>query len=120
MWISQATFAALMKERFEAQGVAQALERQVATQNITLDWFKAQLTKSEYERAALIQNYMGVKVPVMEFQDTKLAEKPVISTEDILGATVNFGDVGDEEARRMGLDWDNEGRLLANGKLVQG
>ncbi len=44
----------------------------------------------------------------------------MISTEDILNATVNFGDVGDEEARRMGLDWDNEGRLLANGKLVQG
>jgi hypothetical protein len=37
----------------------------------------------------------------------------------VLNQTVAYIDVGDEEAARLGLSWDSEGRLLHEGKLVQ-
>jgi hypothetical protein len=58
-----------------------------------------------------------VTIPVAEFQ--KPEETFERSSESLLGAAVSYEDVGDEEAKRQGLDWDGQGRLMRHGKLVQ-
>jgi hypothetical protein len=74
------------------------------------------LTQSENERAQLIHNYTGVKITIPSIEP---APNP-ISMSDILNSTTNFEDVGDDEAKKQGLDWDATGALTRNGKLVQG
>lgn len=118
MWIKRELFERLLTDKSRAEGQALTLANRIAAQDATMDWLKVQLTKSEYERAQLIQNYMGVKIPVMEIA----TEKPTqdrLTAEKVLAATIDFNDVGDEESKRQGLDWDAEGRLTQNGKLVQ-
>jgi hypothetical protein len=118
MWIKRELFERLLTERANAQGVAQTLERRTIAQDTTIDWLKVRLTQIEYERAQLINTYMGVKIPVPEFSKSVAAEES-LSIEKVLAATVDFSDIGDDAAKAQGLDWDGEGRLTRNGKLVQ-
>ena len=118
MWLKRELFERLLTEKARAEGAAATLAHRIVAQDASLDWFKVQLTKSEYERAQLIQNYMGVKIPVMEFTKSEPSDEK-LSVEKVLAATVDFSDVGDDAAKAMGLDWDAEGRLTQNGKLVQ-
>ena len=118
MWIKRELFERLLTDKARAEGQALTLAQRIAAQDATLDWLKVQLTKSEYERAGLIQNYMGVKIPVMEFA-TEISAEEKVTAEKVLAATIDFSDIGDEEAKAQGLDWDAEGRLTHNGKLIQ-
>jgi len=118
MWIKRELFERLLTDKARAEGQALTLATRIAAQDVTLDWLKVQLTKSEYERASLIQTYMGVKIPVMEIATEKPTHE-VLTAEKVLAATIDFNDVGDDEAKAQGLDWDAEGRLTQHGKLVQ-
>jgi hypothetical protein len=120
MWIKRELFERLMTEKARAEGAAQQLANRAVAQETTIDWLKIRLTQIEYERAQLINNYMGVKIPVPEFDRAATPEPSVVTAAQVLNQTIDFGDVGDETARALGLDWDGEGRLLHNGKLVQG
>ena len=116
MWIRYSTLETLLKERSEAVGVAHALEQQVVAQKGTLEWLTFRLTQLEHERAQLIFNYMGVKITTPEL-DPAPTTKPISGT-DLLNDVPTFNDVGDEEAARMGLDWDAEGRVTVHGKAI--
>lgn len=119
MWIKRALFERLLTDKAKAEGAAATLAHRIVAQDATVDWLKVQLTKSEYERAQLLQNYMGIKIPVIEFAKETAAEEK-LTAEQVLSATIDFNDIGDDEAKKQGLDWDGEGRLTHNGKLVQG
>ncbi len=119
MWIQRALFEKLIGDKAKAEGAAQILAQRVVQQDATIDWMKTRLTQLEYERAQLINNYMGVKIPTPEFDKETVARAPRITAEDVLNQTVAFIDMGDEEAAKLGLGWDDEGRLTHNGKLVQ-
>jgi len=119
MWIKRELFEKLLENKSKAEGAAQVLAQRVVQQDATIDWLKTRLTQLEYERAQLINNYMGVKIPVPEFDKETTAKAPRVTAEDVLNQTVAFIDVGDEEAAKLGLSWDDEGRLMHNGKLVQ-
>lgn len=112
MWISKEQFLALVHERSQSQGVAQALEKQNIALQSTMDWLKVRLTQLEHERAQLIHNYMGVKIAVPSFEP----ERPSIQMSDILGATQSFDDVGDEEAAKQGIGWDLNGEVVYSKK----
>jgi hypothetical protein len=118
MWIKRELFERLLTEKAQAEAKASTLAHRIIAQDATVDWLKVQFTKSEYERAQLLQNYMGIKIPVVEFSKTEPVEEK-LTVEKVLAATIDFGDVGDEAAKAMGLDWDSEGRLTQHGKLVQ-
>lgn len=104
MWIARKEY-----ERLAAMsGQNQALIARTAAQQTTNEWLMMRLTQLEHERAVLIQNYMGVKIPVPEIG--KAAE--TVDIDQILrnpGAL--FADVGDEEAERLGLDWAPDGTV---------
>jgi vacuolar-type H+-ATPase subunit D/Vma8 len=118
MWIKRQLFERLLTDKARAEGQALTLAQRITAQDATIDWMKVQLTKSEYERAQLIQNYMGVKIPVIEMTKTEPSDEK-LTVEKVLAATVDFSDIGDDAAKAMGLDWDSEGRLTQHGKLVQ-
>jgi len=118
MWLKRELFERLLTDKARAEGQALTLAQRIVAQDATMDWLKVQLTKSEYERAQLIQNYMGVKIPVIAMETTTPAEEK-LTVEKVLAATVDFSDIGDDAAKAAGLDWDAEGRLTQHGKLVQ-
>ena len=105
MWINRKTFDEILHERSQYQGVAQALEQQNRVLQVNLDWLRTRVNQLEHERAQLIFNYMGVKIAVPEIQTVK--------QDDVhpLNAIPHFNDVGDAEANRLGIGWDQEGRV---------
>lgn len=112
MWIGKEQFLELVHEKSQAQGVAQALERQNTALQSTMDWLKMRLTQLEQERAQLIFNYMGVKIAVPSIEP----ERPSIAMSDILGSTQSFDDVGDEEAAKQGIGWNEMGEVAYSKK----
>ena len=118
MWITRVLFEKLVMDASVQRGKAAVLANRLIAQDATIDWLKVRLTQLEYERATLINNYMGVKIPVPELiKDSEI--HPQVTAEAILNATLDFGDIGDDAAKAQGLDWDAEGRLTQHGKLVQ-
>lgn len=115
MWIKRAAYDAMLARALEAQGACGALERQVANQKTTMEWMIHRLTQLEHERAALLYRYMDVKitVPVIETDAPKPADASQIGSD-----LPSFQDVGDEEAKRLGLDWDEQGRATQHGKAI--
>jgi hypothetical protein len=107
MWISSSTFETLVKDRFTAEGRATVLELENARLHATLDWLKMLTNRSEQERAQLLYNYTGVKVPVAEIAREEPAKSPL---EGQVNAGL-FNDMGDEEAARLGIGWDDKGEL---------
>lgn len=115
MWIKRATYDAMLGKALEAQGAKAALEQQIITQNVTRDWMIHRLTQLEHERAQLLYRYMDVKITVPEL----VPEVPQTETASAIGNDLpSFNDVGDEEAKKLGLDWDGEGRVTQHGKVI--
>lgn len=113
MWLSQ---TAWLKEREDA--IAMRAERDMAVQQLkqqetTLAWFMHRLTQIEQERAKLIFNYTGVRVeaPTYEQPDPEKDGASMIQ-KNPLNALPSFEDVGDEEAARLGIDWNSEGEVI--------
>ncbi len=107
MWISTKAFTELIHDRSQAQGVAQALERHNAVLQTTMDWMTFRLTQLEHERAQLIFQYMGVKITVPTIESAQ----PPMTAETILNQSISFEDVGDEEAARLGVGWNELGEF---------
>lgn len=112
MWISIPVYQTLVKDRAEAIATAQVLDRANVAQKVTTEWLMARLTQLEHERAQLIQNYMGVKIVVPSFEPAP----DVRDTTDFMNQLPNFDDVGDAEARRLGLDWNEQGEMVVTGR----
>jgi hypothetical protein len=87
---------------FEAE--TNALRAQVIAQQTAADWYRVRLTQLEYERAQLIQRYMGISVPVPQF-DKSVDDRPDPNQ------TIDFNDVGDDVAKALGIDWNPDGTL---------
>lgn len=108
MWISRKLFETLLHERSQAQGVAQALERQNIHWQATFDWLKTRMTQVEHERAILMKTYMGVSVPVPTIESEQTP-----SAFDFNQLPV-FQDVGDAEAIKLGVGWNDAGEFVPN------
>lgn len=106
MWMSRNVW----DEERQARVLAEARLFDNKAYNIQLaamnDWLKLRLTQLEHERAQLIHNYMGVKisVPTIEPEPVKLS--------DVLGETVSFDDMGDTEAQKHGVEWNELGEVV--------
>jgi hypothetical protein len=113
MWLSQKNFIDWTERLHKVVAERDAAVTQLKQQETTLAWFMHRLTQIEAERAKLIFNYTGVKVetPTYEKEDPEKDGASMIQRNP-LNALPNFNDVGDEEARRLGIDWSPEGELV--------
>lgn len=108
MWISRKDYDILQQERLSAQAENKVLSTFIASLTSTLDWARVRLTQVEHEKAQLLFNYTGVKIlsPSIEKEVTR----PTMQ-QAALDAGVNFNDLGDAEARRLGIGWNTDGTL---------
>ena len=115
MWIKRGEYRELVQDAAAARGERDALERQVATQKTNQDWMVLRLTQLEHERAQLLYRYMDIKVTV----PTVELDVPVTPETSKIGSDLpSFDDVGDAEAKKLGLDWDDDGRVTQHGKAI--
>ena len=106
MWISRLAFDTLVAERIKATAEATVLAHQNSNLTITLDWFRHRTQQLEQERAHLLATYMGVKVQV----PTWVAPEP--NAEETIGGANIWNDIGDAEAQRRGIKWDEAGAIV--------
>ena len=110
MWISKAHHADLVGQlttaQREAWGTATelgALRLRLVALDTTMDWFRVRVTQLEMERATLLQNYLGVTIPTLS-----IGKAPAAPTHPSYDAVPHFADMGDEEAKRLGVEWNPE------------
>ena len=109
MWVDRKTWDETRIEEAVQRGAAQELAKQVISLQSMNDWLTVRLTQLEHERAVLISNYMGITVTAPTFQKT-----PTAGASDYahpLQTVPSFTDIGDEEAQRLGVDWNPDGTL---------
>lgn len=115
MWVKRSEFRQLVQDTAAALGARDAMQRQVDAQKTNQDWMVLRLTQLEHERAQLLYRYMDVKITV----PTVELDLPVTPASSAIGSDLpSFADVGDEEAKRQGLDWDDQGRVTQDGKVI--
>lgn len=104
MFLSRTVYDDLRMQVFAVEAEVIALRSTNIQLTAQIEWMRAWLTKSEFERSQLIKKYMGVDIPVPIFeQDT---EQP-----DPNQVPLSFNDVGDEGAAKLGVSWNADGTL---------
>lgn len=110
MWIDRKTYDDLRLENAKLQGICQEQARANASLQSSFDWLRVRVTQLERERAQLINNYMGIKVEVPEIE---VVAKDKRGAESLSNAAASFfTDMGDEEALKQGISWNEEGELV--------
>lgn len=114
MWLSQKNFIDWTERLHKVIAERDAAVTQLKQQETTLAWFMHRLTQVEHERSKLIHMYTGVRVDAPTYEAAPDPEKDGASMiqRNPLNSLPSFNDVGDEEARRLGIDWDSEGTVL--------
>ena len=107
MWINRAIFDTLQASATTSATEARVLSEQLRAWQTTMDWMRVRLNQVEAERAALLFNYTGVKI----LTPTIAPAHEVAPQPDMLGATIHYGDIGDEEAAKQGIFWDLDGTV---------
>jgi len=110
MWISRQAYQDLKDEITQARADAAAQLKANEILEANMNWFRHRMTQIEAERAQLIHHAIGVKIPTPEFHKPdpikRFMDDHNFHESDI------FHDLGDAEAKAVGLDWDAEGRLI--------
>jgi len=122
MWISLKAYLKDKEDSILLRTERDAAVTQLKQQETTLAWFMHRLTQVEAERAKLILVYTGVKVDAPSYEPAQDPEKEAASMiqRNPLNSLPSFEDVGDEEAARLGIDWDEEGKILyAQNKVTE-
>jgi hypothetical protein len=106
MWVDRKTYDDQRLDNAKAQTEARVLSEQNRALQVTLDWFRVRITQLEMERAQLLFNYTGVKVPTPTIQ-----RAPEGDIARALQAVQGFQDIGDDAAQRLGIGWNPDGTL---------
>ena len=104
MWINRKVYTNLVLAEAATKAAYTEQARQVAALTATMDWLRVRVTQLEMERAQLMYNYMGIKVPTPVIE--RAPEVP-----QRVDALPDFNDVGDAEAARLGIGWNPDGTL---------
>ena len=107
MWIDRATVEKLRTELEVERAKRELLQQQTIAANTMMDWFRVRLTQLEFERAQLIFNYTGVKVP------TPVIDKadPPHDGHPFNEMSALFQGLDDKEASRLGISWAPDGTV---------
>ena len=108
MFISRAMFDTLQTSATTSATEARVLSEQLRAWQTTMDWMRVRLNQIEAERAQLLFNFLGVKI----LTPTIAPAHEVAPQPDMLGATIHYGDIGDEEAAKQGISWAPDGTVV--------
>lgn len=115
MWIDRSTHRRLLqlvsdleKAMALSEGIRQTYSEQNKVLQTNLDWLRVRVNQLEHERAQLVYNYMGIKIQTPEIQRTTPVDTPVHPLVEL----PSFEDMGDAEAKRQGVEWNDEGRVV--------
>jgi hypothetical protein len=103
MWIARDIYDSLNESRIKAEARERLLEGQITTLNAHLEWMRVRLTEMSFERAEMLKRYLHIDVPVPSFEDPTNHPDP--------NQTMDFSDIGDEAAKKLGIDWNSDGTL---------
>lgn len=103
MWITRKAYDDLRLEWAKTHEEATVLNRNYTALMTTMDWLRVRVTQLEQERAQLLFNYTGVKVPTPRIEREHAAE---------VAHPPHFDDIGDAEAARLGITWDEAGNVV--------
>lgn len=106
MWLSRQTWDQERDARIKAEAETASIKQYNIALQTTMDWQRVRLNQLEHERARLIETYMGVKIAVPE-----ISAEPMDSA-SILQEVPNFDDVGDEQATKLGIQWNDLGEVV--------
>jgi hypothetical protein len=116
MWISRAVYTDLRESVVAAQAIRDSQIANISALNTTVDWFRVRITQLEHERALMLQNYMGITVPHMSIERAPKAGAARPSYDPV----PHFDDVGDDEAKRIGVDWNPETGEINYNEITNG
>jgi hypothetical protein len=111
MWISTQAYIADKTNFVTVVAERDAAKQQLVALTNTLQWLQARVTQLEMERAAMVFQQYGVKIPVPVLETAPEMPGGNGGIDSPLNAVPNFNDVGDEEARRQGIGWNDNGEL---------
>jgi len=109
MWMSKAIYADQHDRLVKAEAIVESVKIHNAALHTTMDWMRLRLNQLEHERAQLIHNYMGVQIAVPNIEPSRQSDNPA----DLFNQVPSYDDVGDAEADRMGIGWDDDGQFVA-------
>ena len=89
-------------------GENRTLGAQKAKDDVHIDWLRHRVNALEKMTAVLMQKAAGVSLPVPEIVPTR----PGSMTVPNFDYMPSFEDVGEEEARRLGIEHDDSGELI--------
>lgn len=104
MWISRETYDDLRRDVAVLREAERIYTQQNHALEVTMNWLTVRVTQLEQERAQLLFNYTGVKVPTPRIEHDQHAAH--------VAHPASFADVGDAEAARLGISWDEAGNLV--------
>lgn len=122
MWVNKSLFQQILDDNREQQnritdllgahdrisGSQSELKAQKAKDDMTIDWMRHRINALEKQNAILLSKAAGVSFPVPEIVPTR----PGSMTTANFDYMPSFEDVGDAEAKRLGIQHDEEGGLV--------
>jgi hypothetical protein len=116
MFIPRKIYQTLRDEYTKAHAEAAVLALHNRALETSCDWFRVRITQLEHERALMLQNYMGITVPHMSIERAPKAGAARPSYDPV----PHFDDIGDDEAKRIGVDWNPETGEINYNEITNG
>ena len=110
MWLAKIIYQEMREALVATQAQRDILQGHNRALETTMDWLRVRVSQLEHERAIMLSKYMGIDVPVqvIERAREKKAESPYHTIP-------HFDDLGDEQARKLGITWNADGSVSYGG-----
>ena len=113
MWLSKRAYTDLYNEWQKCKAEGEAQSRATVGLRESNNWLMLRVTAMEKERAVLIERMFGVKIPVPEISPAPSELPNPFGQSGPLNDLANlFNDMSDEDAQRLGISHDAEGRVV--------
>lgn len=103
MWLSKQAYQNLYQESVTARAEAAAFKETNRALQTSADWMRMRITQLEKERAAFLNHYLDVKIPVPEV--VQKAPDP-FESHPFNDMAALFNGMSDDEAKTAGIEHD--------------
>ena len=120
-FVSAAIHVRALEELSSERAQREVVERQSTSDQLTIRWLCARVNQLEQERAVLFHAVTQLNIPVPTVTPAPAVPATHAPANDPAQAITEqlrpfgigiFEDMGDDEARRQGVDHDSEGRVV--------
>ena len=110
MWVNKQAFNEMWGRNIALIAAQDALVRQNAALETSIDWFRVRISQLEHERAVMLKKYLDIDVPVQVVERQREA-----SSLNAYHMTADFNDMGDAAAKSLGIGWDADTGIVTYG-----